>query len=131
MFEPFAPYFEENNGIAEQKSQILVECVRCTIIKEEIPDNLWPEILLAITYVSNLIPTSFLKGQSLFETSFKRLSNLEHLRILGSIVYVFIYKEKQKAKSTKWALQGKREVFVSYDRGTIYHVYLHNEAKVI
>ena len=131
MFEPSAPYFQEENGIAERKGRTLMERVRCTIIGGGIPDNLWPEILLAITHVSNLLPTSSLKGQSPFKASFKRLPNLEHLRILGSTVYVFIHEEEQKAKSTKWAPQGKHGVLVGYDGGTIYCVYLHDEGKVV
>lgn len=50
------------NGIAERKSQTLIKSMRCTIIQGEIFDNFWPEILLAITHVSNLLPTSLLKG---------------------------------------------------------------------
>ncbi len=131
MFEPSTPYPQEENGIAERKGRTLMERVRCIIIGGGIPDNLWPEILLAITHVSNLLPTSSLKGQSPFEASFKRLPNLEHLHILGSTVYVFIHEEEQKAKSTKWAPRAKRRVLVGYDERTIYRVYLHDEGKVI
>ena len=101
MFELFAPYSQEENGIAEQKSRTLMEYVRGTIIRGGITDELWPEILLAITHTSNLLPTLSLYNVSLFETSAQSLPNLQHLRILGSKVYVFIHEEERNAKSAK------------------------------
>lgn len=89
-----------------------------------IPDGLWPEILLAMTHVSNLLPTSPLNGQSSFEASTQTLPSLQHLRVLGSTVYVFIHEEERNAKSTKWAPRGKRGMLVGYDGATIYRVYL-------
>lgn len=130
-FEPSAPYSQEENGIAERKGRTLMERVRCTIIGGGIPDELWPEILLAITHISNLLPTSSLNGVSPFEASAQSLPNLQHLRILGSTVYVFIHEEERNAKSAKWTPRGKRGVLVGYEGGTIYRVYLHDEGKVI
>ena len=94
IFEPSAPYFQKDNRIAEQKDRRLMECMRCTIIGGRITDELWPEILLAITHISNLMPISSLYGVSPFEALAQSLSNLQHLCILGSIVYVFINKEE-------------------------------------
>ena len=105
--------------------------MRRTIIGKGIPDELWPEILLAITYISNLLPTSSLHGVSTFEASAQSLPNLQHLRILGSTIYVFIYEEERNAKSAKWASRGKCWVLVGYDGETIYRIYLHDEGKVI
>lgn len=56
-FEPSAPYSQEQNKLAERKGQILIDCVRSTILEGAIIDNLWPKILLAMTHVSNLLPT--------------------------------------------------------------------------
>ena len=131
MFKSSAPYSQEENGIAERKSRTLMERVRCTIIREEIPDELWPEILLAITHISNLLPTSSLHSISPFEASAQSLPNLQHLRILGLTVYIFIYEEEGNAKSAKWASRGKRGVLVGYDGETIYCVYLPDKGKVI
>ena len=89
-----------------------MERVRSTIIAGGIPDELWPEVLLAMTHVSNLLPTTALDGRSPFEASTKSLSKLDHLRMLGSTVYVFIYEEKRKVKSAKWKPRGKKEMLV-------------------
>ena len=103
MLEPSALYIKKENGIAEYIGQILIERMRCIIIRRKILDNLWPEILLAIIHITNLLSILSFKDQSPFETSFKHRPNLEQLCILGSTVYIFIYQEEQKAKSTKWA----------------------------
>ncbi len=100
-FKPSAPHSQEKNGIAEQKGRTLMERMRCTIIGGGILDELWPEILLAITHISNLLLTSSLHGLSPFEALAQSLPNLQHLRILGSTVYVFIHEEERNAKSAK------------------------------
>ena len=96
-----------------------------------IPDEFWPEILQAITHISYLLPTLSLHGVSSFDASAQSLPNLQHLRILESTVYVFIYEEERNTKSAKQASQGKRRVLVSYNGETIYHVYLYDNDKVI
>lgn len=131
LFEPSAPYSQEENGISEQKGRTLMERVQATIIAGGIPDELWPEVLLAITHVSNLLPTTALNGRSPFEASSHSLPNLDHLRVLGSTVYVFIHEEERKAKSAKWEPRGKKGMLIGYDGHTIYRVYLSDEEKVI
>ncbi len=97
-----------------------MERVRSTILGGAIPDNLWPKILLAITHISNLLPTSSLDGLSPYEASTGLLPQLNHLRVLGSTVYVFIRKEERKAKSAKWEPRAKRGLLVGYDGHSIY-----------
>lgn len=64
-------------------------------------DNLWLELLLAMTHILNLLSTFLLNGLNSYE-AFTRLSlQLSHLKLLRSTVYVFIYKEKKMAKSIK------------------------------
>ena len=52
-------------------------------------------------YVSNLLPITVLDGRFSFEASTKSLLKLNHLRMLGLIVYVFINEKKKKTKSAK------------------------------
>ncbi len=130
-FEPSAPYSQKQNGLAERKGRTLMERVSSTILGRAIPDNLWPEILLAMTHVSNLLPTSLLDRLSPYEVSTGLLPQLNHLQVLGSTVYVFIHEEKRKAKSVKWEPRAKRGLLVGYDGYSIYRVYLEKYVKVI
>lgn len=101
LFEPSAPYSQEENGISERKGRTLMERVRSTIIAGGIPDELWPKVLLAMTHVSNLLPTSALNGCSPFEFSTLSLPNLQHLRVLGSTIYVFYSRRRTKSQISK------------------------------
>lgn len=54
-----------------------------------------------MTHVSNLVSIFPLKGFSLYKALTRKISILNHLRLFGSTVYVFIYKEEKKAQSAK------------------------------
>ena len=84
-----------------------------------------------MTHISNLLPTTPLDGRSPFEASTKSLPKLDYLRMLGSIVYVFIHEEERKARSAKWKPRGKKGMLVGCDGHTNYRVYLPDEEKVI
>lgn len=84
-----------------------------------------------MTHVSNLLPTSSLDGLSPHEVSTGFFPQLDHLKVLGSTVYVFIHEEERKAKSAKWDPRAKRGLLVGYDGHSIYRVYLEKDAKVI
>ena len=49
-----------------------------------------------MTHVSNLLPTSQLNDLSFYEVSTGLFPHLNHLKILESIVYVFIHEENKK-----------------------------------
>lgn len=76
--------------------------VRATILKKGIDDILWLKIILAMTHIKNLRPIKVLKGFiSLIEMQNQAIPDLYLLCIIGSNIYVFLYKEKQSLKSTK------------------------------
>lgn len=68
-FKPSAPYLHEQNKLSERKSRTLMERVKITIFGRAILDNLWPEVLFAMTYISNLLSTSLLDKLSPHEAS--------------------------------------------------------------
>ena len=61
-----------------------------------------------------------LNALSLYEELTGLSPQLNHLRALGSTVYVFIYKEEWKVKSAKWEIRAKRGGLVGYDGHSIY-----------
>ena len=87
-FEPSAPYSQEQNGVAESTGRELMRIARAVIIAGSIPDYLWTEVMLAVTHIKDLRPTRALKGLSPYEADTGEKPNLDHLRVLGSVVYV-------------------------------------------
>ena len=59
------------------------------------------------------------------------ISDLHHLRILSSNVYVFFHEEKRSLKSAKWEARALRWKFVGFDGHTIYRVHIEDQNKVI
>ena len=55
----------------------------------------------------------------------------QHLRILGSNVYVFLHKEEQSLKSAKWEARALKGKLVGFNGHTIYRVHIENQNKVI
>lgn len=77
--------------------------IRAIILEGNIDDKLWPEIIFAITYIKNNYPTKVLPSNitPYKPQSQKNTINVSYLHILGSIIYVFLYKKKQSPKSEK------------------------------
>lgn len=87
--------------MSKRKSQILIEYIRNIILRRGTANNFWPKILLVITYISNLLFIFLLNGLGFYKTFTRLPLQLIHLKILKFTVYIFIYKEKKKAKSAK------------------------------
>ncbi len=130
-FEPSAPYSQEQNEISERMGKTIMDMTKVTILEGNPDDELWPEIVLAMTYVKNLRPTKALNGDNSYHTQQKSQSDIQHLQILGSIVYVLLHREEQTLKSEKWNPQALRGTLVGYDGHTIYRVHIREQNKVI
>ena len=72
-FEPSAVYFQKQIRISERKSWTLIEQVRSTIVGGNILDKFWLEVLLAMTYILNLLSILLLNNLSFYKES-NRLS---------------------------------------------------------
>lgn len=120
-FEPSAPYSQEENGVSERTGRTIMDIVQTTILEGGIDDTLWPEIVLAMTHVKNLRPTRALKDSiSPIEMQDQALPDLQHLRILGSNVYVFLHEEERSLKSAKWEASALRGKLAGFDGHKIY-----------
>lgn len=87
-----------------------MDMTQATIIGGNIPDDLWPKIALAMMHVKNIWPTCTLEGKTFYKLFENKVSTLDHLRVLGSTIYVLIYKKEQKevnSKSAKFALRAQ------------------------
>ena len=70
-----------------------MEQVKSIIIGRNILDNIWLKVILAMTHISNLLPISLLNSLSSYKNSTGLSLKLNHLRVLRSTVYVFVYKK--------------------------------------
>lgn len=62
ILEPSAPYSQEQNGVSERVGRTLMDMARASIIEGGIDDTFWPEVILAMTYIKNIGPTTALNG---------------------------------------------------------------------
>ena len=126
-FEPSAAHSQEQNGVSERAGRTIMDTTRCTISKGGIPDYLWTEIVLAMVHVKNIRPTNALSGKSPYEFYESKSPSLNHLRVLGSTVYILIHKEERKginSKSAKFSPRAQLGILCGYDGYTIYRVFL-------
>ena len=79
-----------------------MDMARATILERNLNDDLWPEVILAMTYIKNLRPSKALENNNTpFNAQYQENPDIHHLRILGSIVYVFLHEEERGLKSEK------------------------------
>lgn len=84
-----------------------------------------------MTFVKTLRPTKALQGLSLYQKLFKTLSNLAHLRVLGSTVYILIHEEECEFKNEKFVPHALKGKLVGFDGYTIYYIYIKEQNQVI
>jgi hypothetical protein len=82
VFEPSAPYSQEENGMAERTGGTLMTMARVMMIAGSIPDELWPEIILTATQVKNLRPSRVINGLSPLEKWSGKTPRIDHLRLI-------------------------------------------------
>lgn len=87
-----------------------------------------------MVHVKNLRPTSSLNGKTPHELMEKEIPTIDHLRVLGSTVYVLIHeadRKGEKSKAAKFAPRAQRGKLVGYDGKTIYRVFLEKSNSII
>ena len=88
--------------MSEQMRKTIIDMTRATILERNIEDELWPELVLTMTYIKNNRPTRTLQNNiSPYKAYSKEALNLTQLQIFGSTVYVLPHKEKRSIKSEK------------------------------
>ena len=114
--------------------------VRSAIEDSDLPQELWPEILLGAIYITNRTATSSLDKMTPVE-AFKRqvqpglqnvdyLPDISHLRVLGCKTYMNIPKER-RIKSAKLDPHAEEGYLVGFEGSKIYRIYLPGRAQKI
>lgn len=80
-----------------------MEQVKNIILEKTILDNFWLKILFTIMQVSNLFKLSLYKRLT------RLLLQFNHLWILGSSIYVFIYEKKKRPNLLNKHLELKKD----------------------
>lgn len=60
VFELSVPYSQEQNEVFEKIGRTFMDMTKATIPEENLEDKLWPELVLAITYIKNSYSTKVL-----------------------------------------------------------------------
>jgi hypothetical protein len=117
-------YTHNQNGVAERAIRTIVEHAVSILSDAKMPDNLWYEICLTITYLGNLLPHSHLHDDNAptpVQAFTGKKPNLSHLRVIGSKAHVLIPKEVRTHKFKPRAVIGR---LVGYDGVNQYRMWI-------
>src|SRR6266702_6393587 len=112
-FKPAVSHAQEENGVAEHLQQTSTKITRSIILASNIPDFLWPDVLLTAIYIKNRRPIRALSSISPYKKLKGKPPLVYHLWALGSTVYSLIA-EKDRVKLARFALRAKKGILISY-----------------
>lgn len=104
-----APYTPEQNGVAERKNRTVVEMARSLLKGKGMPNCYWAEAVATAVYLLNLSPTKAVQNCTPYEAWIGRKPTISHLKVFGSIAYVFVnpqHRQKLDGKSRKCVFIG-------------------------
>ena len=90
--ETTASYSSEQNDVSKYANRTIIEWTKAILHDTKLLKQLWIEITTIIIYLKNRSLTTNLDKQILYETWYGNKSDLSHLRILESTIYVHISK---------------------------------------
>ena len=59
-------------------------------------ENLWDEVMNVATYIQNIVPNSFIKGNTPFKAYFGHKLDVLNFRVFGSTAWPWIPSDKRK-----------------------------------
>ena len=85
----------QQNGVAERFNRTLEEGIIAMLQEAQLPSTYWGEALCTLVYVLNRTPSSVRPGTTPYEAWFGVKPNVSNLRIVGSLAYVHVQKDKR------------------------------------
>jgi uncharacterized membrane-anchored protein YhcB (DUF1043 family) len=126
IHERTIPYTPEENGAVERDNRTIIEMARTMLHAADLPPPLWAELVHTAVYIHNRVPNRKDK-RSPYEQHFGKTPRVDHLRIIGSDVFVSIPKEKR----TKWDKVSWAGKLIGYGESThFYRVFNPDSQKV-
>lgn len=121
-------YSPEMNGVAERLNRTIANGIRAIRLEADLPKGLWAELALAFIYLHNRFPHRSINNQIPFSLFFDRKCSVRHLKVIGSLAYVHVERNKRDKLDPKT----KEGVLVGYAFETVgYRIWLPKERKVI
>ncbi|KAG7588726.1 Integrase catalytic core [Arabidopsis suecica] len=109
LHQTSCPYNPQQNGVAERKNRHLMEVARAMLFEKHMPKRFWGDAVLTSCYLINRLPTRILNDQSPFQVLNNQSPNIDHLKVFGSVCFVFVpgdLRNKLEPKSTKCVFIG-------------------------
>ncbi|KAL4319632.1 hypothetical protein GQ457_18G010610 [Hibiscus cannabinus] len=87
IHETSAPYFPQQNGIAERKNRTLKEMMNSLLISYGLSDNMWGDAILSANHILNRVPHKKLDNTP-YELWKGYAPNLQYLKVWGCLAKV-------------------------------------------
>lgn len=114
------PYTPEQNGCSERENRTLVESARAMMhAHEEIPQNLWAEMVNTAVYILNRTGPTLIEHKSPYELWLNKKPQIKHLRVIGSPCYAHVPKQRRKKLQKK----ATRCILIGYDNDDGYRLW--------
>ena len=84
------PYNPQQNGVGERKNRTISEVAKAMITHLDLPLSLWVEATTTVVYIQNISPHAILGEKTPEEVFTKKKLAVDHVRILGTPVYVHV-----------------------------------------
>ena len=122
-----SPYTPPQNGISERLNRYLVEKLISICIQKSIPLKLWPYILQGIVHIKNRTYNNVL-NKTPYEALVGHKPKVDYIKILGSLTYTTIPKERRAGKLD---IKANKGILVGFESSNNFLIYLPNKNKVI
>ena len=112
--ELIASYTTRQNGVAEQKNQVVVKIARCMLKEKAISKIFRGEAVATVVHLLNHFPTKAVQGKTPNEVWYGRKPNVSYLKIFDCVAYAHDPTEKGSKLDDK----SIKCIFVGYSNGT-------------
>src|SRR5579859_1138038 len=108
-----APYSPDQNSVAERANRTIMERVKAIIAESKLDKGLWMDLVETVVYLKNCSPTTAVTTTP-YKLWYGVKPNLAHLRIIGSMAYVHVPKER----CTKLDTHSHKGIMIGYSGST-------------
>ena len=95
------PYTPQQNSVVERRNHTVVVMERSMLQHRSVLNKFWAEAVFTVVYLLNRSPTQAVKGKTPEEVLSGRKPKINHLKVFGSIAYVWIPAAKRSNLDSK------------------------------